>query len=146
MDAEDLKRILNGIRDGDESSFKEYFDFYYEQFFRIAHYYVKNNENAEEVVMDVFAKFWNNRRKLPEIINFNNYTYSAVKNQSLNYLKRNRIDTESLNDYSSSKMIEYVEPEKLFLGRELAKKLEIAVSGLPPRCQLIYRMIREDGN
>ena len=42
-------------------------------------------------------------------------------------------------------MVEYVEPEKLFLGRELAKELEKAVSSLPPRCQLIYRMIREDG-
>ena len=30
-------------------------------------------------------------------------------------------------------------------AEKLAKKLEIAVNGLPPRCQLIYRMIREDG-
>ena len=37
------------------------------------------------------------------------------------------------------------EPENLFLGRELAKELEREVNKLPPRCQLIYRMIREDG-
>ena len=145
MDIVALKHILKRIKNDDESSFGDFFDFYYERFFRIAHFYVKNNENAEEVIMDVFTKFWNNRKKLPEIINFNNYAYSAVKNQSLNYLKRNRIDTESLDDYTSSKMIEYVEPEKLFLGRELAKELERVVCSLPPRCQLIYRMIREDG-
>lgn len=145
MDPEDLKRILNGIGDGDESSFKEYFDFYYERFFRIAHYYVKNNEYAEEIVMDVFAKFWRRRKKLPEIKNLKNYAYSSVKNQSLNFLKRSSVITESLDEYTTSKMIEYIEPENLFLGKELAKELEKAVSSLPPRCQLIFRMIREDG-
>ena len=145
MDIESLKHILKRIKNDDELSFRVLFDFYYERFFRIAHYYVKNNENAEEVVMDVFTKFWKSRKKLPEIINFNNYVYSSVKNQSLNYLNKNRIDTESLDDYTSSKMIEYVEPENLFLGKELAKDLEKVVSSLPPRCQLIYRMIREDG-
>lgn len=145
MDREAQKHILERIKNDDESSFRIFFDFYFARFYRIAHYYVKNNESAEEVVMDVFAKFWNNRKKLPEIINFKNYAYSSVKNQALNYIKKNRIDTESLDDYTSSKMIEYVEPEKLFLGRELAKELEKVVSSLPPRCQLIYRMIREDG-
>ena len=145
MDAETLKRILEGIKDGDEPSFKEFFDFYYERFFRVAHYYVRNNENAEEIVMDVFAIFWRRRNKLPEIINLKNYAYSSLKNQSLNFLKKNSLKTETLDEYSSSKMIEYVEPENIFLGRELARELEKAVSTLPPRCQLIYRMIREDG-
>jgi len=145
MDSKTLQRILNGIKKGDESSFREFFDFYYERFFRIAHYYLHNNENAEEVVMDVFVKFWKRRKKLPEIINLNNYVYSAVKNQSLNFLRKNRIDTQSLDQYTSSELIEYAEPENLFLGKELAKELEKTVKNLPPRCQLIYRMIREDG-
>lgn len=136
---------MDGIKDGDELSFREFFDFYYERFFRIAHYYVRNNENAEEVVMDVFSRFWNRRKKLPEVLNFKNYAYSSVKNQSLNYLMKNKIDTKSLDEYNTSKMIEYAEPESLFLGKELAKELEREVSSLPPRCQLIYRMIREDG-
>ena len=145
MKAERLKRTLDGIRNGDELSFREFIDFYYERFFRIAHYYVRNNENAEEVVMDVFSRFWYRRKKLPEILNFKNYAYSSVKNRSLNYLAKNRISTESLNEYTTCNMIEYVEPENLFLGRELARELEREVSNLPPRCQLIYRMIREDG-
>ena len=145
MDIDALSHILNNIKNGDESSFRELFDIYYERLFRIAHYYVKNNENSEEIVMDVFANFWKRRKKLPEIMNFKNYAYSSVKNQSLNFIKKNRIDTESLDEYTVSRMIEYVEPENLFLGKELAKKLEKTVSNLPPRCQLIYRMIREDG-
>ncbi len=140
-----LKKILEEIAIDSEASFRILFDYYYPRFLRIAHYYVRNNETAEEVVMDVFAKLWKNRKKLSGIINFNNYSYTLLKNQSLNYLQKNNINTESLDEYSTSKMIEYTEPEKLFLGKELAKELEKSVSALPPRCQLIYRMIREDG-
>lgn len=145
MDIELRTQILNNIKKGDEASFRTFFDFYYSRFFRVAHFYLKNNENAEEVVMDVFAMFWKKRDKNPEISNFNSYAYSTVKNHSLNFIKRKRIDTKAMDEYSVSKMIEYVEPEKLYLGRELAKELEREISALPPRCQLIYRMIREDG-
>lgn len=145
MEGEFLKQLIIEIKNDNESSFRKFFDYYFPRFLRIAHYYVRNNETAEEIVMDVFAKLWKNRGKLPEVINFNNYAYTLLKNQALNYLKRNSIETESLDECSSSKMIEYIEPEKLFLGKELAKELEKVVSSLPPRCQLIYRMVREDG-
>ena len=145
MNTEVLEHILTRIKNGDESSFRHFFDFYYERFFRVAHYYVRNHEIAEEVVMDVFARFWKRRNRLLEIKDFKNYAYSSVKNQCINLLNRKRIDTESLAEYSPSTMVEFVEPESLFLGKELAKELEDAVSSLPPRCQLIFRMIREDG-
>ena len=119
MKCEFFKQLIIEIKNDNESSFRKFFDYYFPHFLRIAHYYVHNNEIAEEIVMDVFAKLWKNREKLPEVINFNNYAYTLVKNQALNYLKRNSIETESLDEYSASKLIEYIEPEKLFLGKEL---------------------------
>lgn len=145
MEGDFFKQLIEEIKNDNESSFRKFFDYYFPRFLRVAHYYVHNNETAEEVVMDVFTKLWKTRKKLPEVINFNNYAYTLLKNQALNYLKKNRIDTEALDEYSTLKMIEYVEPEKVFLGKELARELEKAVSVLPPRCQLIYRMVREDG-
>jgi len=145
MVGEFSKHLIEEIKNDNESSFRNFFDYYFPRFLRIAHYYVRSNETAEEVVMDVFVKLWKNREKLPEVINFNNYAYTLLKNQALNYLSKNSITIESLDEYSTSKMIEYIEPEKLFLGKELARELEKSVSALPPRCQLIYRLVREDG-
>ena len=144
MDCNFFKQLIDEIKNDNESSFKIFFNYYFPRFLRIAHFYVNNNEVAEEIVMDVFAKLWKNRKKLQEVDNCNNYAYTLIKNQSLNYLKKNKISLESLNEYSSSKMIEYIEPEKLYLGKELVAELEKVVRILPPRCQLIYRMVRED--
>ena len=145
MEDEYLKLIIREIKNDDERSFKKLFDHYYPRFLRVAFYYIRNDEMAEEIVMDVFIKLWKYRKKLPEISHFTNYIYTAVKNQSINYIRKNKMSLDSLEDLGPSALIEYVEPEKLYLGRELAKQIESAVSNLPPRCQLIYRMVREDG-
>jgi len=145
MNDDFFRQLIRGISKGDEGSFRQLFDYYFPRFLRIAHYYVRNDETAEEVVLDVFAKLWKYRKKLLDVKNFDNYAYTSIKNQAFNYLQKNKIDIESLDEYATSKMIEYIEPEKLFLGKELAKELEKAVSALPPRCQLIYRLVREDG-
>ena len=145
MESVDLKGYLIDIKNGKESSFRAFYDYYYPRFYRIAHYYVKKDHLAEEVVLDVFSKLWQNRKKLPEIKNFRNYGFTMVKNQAINYLNRNKVDLHEIDEYAESKMIEYVEPEKIYLGRELARELEKAICKLPPKCQLIFRMVREDG-
>jgi RNA polymerase sigma-70 factor (family 1) len=145
MEEEYLRQIIREIKNDNERAFKKLFDHYYPRFLRVACYHVKHEEIAEEVVMDVFIKLWKYRKKLPEISHFTNYVYTAVKNQSLNYIKKNKVPLDSLEEIGPCTLVEYLEPEKLFLGRELAKQIEAAVSNLPPRCQLIYRMVREDG-
>ena len=145
MESKDLIRLIDEIKDGNEVSFRKFFDYYYPRFLRIAHFYIRNNETAEEVVMDVFSKLWKKRKSLKEINHFNNYTYTAVKNQSLKYIRKRKIDLSSMDDYTMSNMIDYIEPEKLFIGKELAIELELVVRTLPARCQIIYRLVREDG-
>lgn len=146
METEDLKLILQKVSNDCERSFRTLFDLYYARIFRVAFYHVKSEEIAQEVVMDVFEKLWKYRKKLQEIDHFTNYIYTAVRNQSLNYLKKNKLSTDPIDEhYNSTGLIEYLEPEKIFLGRELARSIEEIVSALPPRCQLIYRMVREEG-
>lgn len=145
MESGELNRLFEKIGENNESSFRILYNHYFPRLFRVAHFFLRNNENAEEIVLDVFIKIWNNRKKLPDIKNFKNYAFTSVKNQSLNYLKKNKILVDELDDYHTSKLIEYVGPEKIFLGKELARELEKAIASLPPRCQLIFRMVREDG-
>ena len=145
MDSNDLKNLVEEIKNGNELSFRKFFDYFYPRFLRIAFYYIHEHETAEELVMDVFVKLWKNRQKLPEILNFNNYAYTAVKNQALKYIHKKKLNIKSLDNLTSSKMIEYIEPEMLFIGKELAIELEKTVQLLPPRCQITYRMVREDG-
>jgi RNA polymerase sigma-70 factor (ECF subfamily) len=142
---QDLNTLIQRIAKRDQKAYRAFYDAFYPGFFRLAHYYTHSNEMAEEVALDVFEKLWRMGGKLRDIKDHRNYFFTAIKNQSLRYKERMCIETDGLTEYMHSELIEYVEPEKLYIGNELADIIEKTVGELPPRCQLIFRMIREDG-
>lgn len=130
----------------DGEAYKELFLSYYTRLSRFAYSICGNKESSEEIVSDVFMKIWSNRKSLLAIQNFHLYLYIATRNHSLNYLKKaNRQIFFSLDEAVVEMESLYVNPEKLMLTAEMLKRIEAAVNGLPNRCRLIFRLVREDG-
>jgi RNA polymerase sigma-70 factor (ECF subfamily) len=90
-------------------------------------------------------KLWNKRKKLPEIEHLQFYIYRSVKNQVYTYLKRNMKGAVELDDSIESHLVEYRTPDNLMVTGELAQLVERSVSDLPARCQVVFRLVREDG-
>jgi len=129
---------------GDSGAFKQFFDRLYPRFYRFAYYYVRSDVMSEELVSDVFLKIWNNRKKLPDIERIDHYFFQSVKNQAFTYLQRESKRSYADVSFSKSTRIDYNEPENLMMASELAAKIEEAISALPEKCELIFRMVRED--
>lgn len=111
----------------------------------MAFHYVKSDVLSEELVSDVFLKIWNNRKRLPEVDHLDFYFFKSIKNQAYTYLKReSRRGAEDIASAESFRL-EYAEPENLLIAKELASAVEQAIASLPGKCQMIFRLIREDG-
>ena len=104
---------------------------------------------SDKKVKDLMASIFEDQRKsaLLEIENLKVYLYVSVKNLSIKYLSRNkpRIDF-SLNDI----LLEHVadtsqNPEDLMVSKEMFKSIHTAIENLPPKCRLIFKLVREDG-
>ena len=39
----------------------------------------------------------------------------------------------------------YLDPEQLMMTAEIFRKMRYAINELPPRCQLIFKLVKEDG-
>jgi RNA polymerase sigma-70 factor (ECF subfamily) len=105
-----------------------------------------SKETAEEVVSDVFMKIWSNRKTLSTIENFHLYIYIVTKNLSINQLlKEKKKKTFSLDEIKIDVKNIYTDPEQLMITAEMQKRISAAVLALPPKCQLIFKLIREDG-
>ncbi|SFW20020.1 Sigma-70 region 2 [Sinomicrobium oceani] len=63
----------------------------------IAKSYVRNEQDAEEIVQDVFMKLWH--RKDNKEIWTNNYLFTATKNACLNYLKHRKVVVDKARNY-----------------------------------------------
>jgi RNA polymerase sigma-70 factor (family 1) len=144
----DLYSLQYKIADrNDEQAFKALYYQLYNKLFHFAFAFIKSKQVAEEIVEDVFINIWKNRHHLKEIINLKVYLYTAVKNNSLNYIakKANEITTAPYDNISID-IAEYeATPEQIMISTEMLKKLNKAVDELPPRCKIIFKLIREDG-
>lgn len=141
---DELITLLTKLADyGNEHDFKSLYDLLYDKFFRIAIYYLKKEEWAQEVVLDVFLSIWNKRYDLVKINNFENYYFILLKNASLNYIEKHKQESVALNNEIKTEHSET--PESNLLNDELLLIYINALEELPPKCREVFILIREQG-
>lgn len=139
--------VLRQIANGDQDAFKEIYACFYKILFQFALAIVRNREAAEEIVQNVFIKIWQRRTKLPSIQNLRVYLYTATKNTALNYLsiKARENITESFDHINIELNALVFTPEQILICSETEKIIQQAIDALPPRCKMIFKLVREDG-
>lgn len=118
---------------------------FYRQLQQFADSFVRSNEVAEEIVSDVFIKIWERRQELDRVENLKIYLYVSTKNMSLNYLRSQKKPMVQPDHYRVQLQSIYFDPEKLMLTAEMINRVQQAISQLPLRCQLIFKLVKEDG-
>lgn len=138
--------ILQGIADNDQQSFRKLFDLFAHRLVNFSQAILNSREIAVEIVDDVFVKLWKNRQHAIDIQNISVYLYTAVKNSSLNYLsKKAKEQVTDPFDFININIAADQTPEQKMITKELFKKIESAVDQLPPRCKMVFKLVREDG-
>ncbi len=133
------------IKNDDEHAFSMLFNRIYTRLIKFALYYVKNYQSAEDVVSDVFINFLKKNNKGP-IDNVEAFFYTAVRNQSLKYIRKNKFQSglitgASQEDYeipSSSR------PDQDLMDKELYEIISKAVNKLPTQRRVIFEMVKYD--
>ena len=142
-----LRELQKKIANDDQTAFTQLYLHFGKKLIHFATSLVRSKEIAEELVEDVFVKLWANRRHITEIENITVYVYIATKNKSLNSLSQKAKELilapfdfldSSLNDFAS-------DPYELMITSEMMDRMHQAVDALPPRCKMIFKLIREDG-
>ena len=143
---EDLAHLGERIANDDQLAYRQLFIQFYGKLSRFVMGFTKNKELTDEIVSDVFINIWRRRKNIEEIKNLKLYLYVSAKNITFNYLKK--LHRENLTDLDAV-VIEpadpFADPSAALITREMNLKLKAAINALPPRCKLIYTLIKEDG-
>lgn len=130
----------------DESAYKKLFFYFYKPLFRFALTFVKTKGSSEEIVSDVMLKVWSMKEGLLEIENLKLYLFRAIKNTSINYLsKSSKWTSWDLENIQVELQLDLYTPEDSLICDELKRKIVTAIKELPPKCQMVYKLVREDG-
>lgn len=113
----------------DVNTFKKLYLPLHPKLFRIALALVKDKEEAEDILQEVYEKLWNRRSELTAINNPEAFAVTLVKNSSLDYLRSSRanrheeeIDTVILA-YESTPEKEFERQDELECVKQLIEKL-----------------------
>jgi RNA polymerase sigma-70 factor (ECF subfamily) len=141
----DFDDILYRISENDESAFRELFESLFPGLLSFAISLLKDKHQAEEVVEDVFVKLWEGRQTLDRIGNISSYLYSAVRYASISALeKRKRHKSISLDEVGEALSFSFRHQGASLINEENCRKISDAIDQLPPKCRLIFRLIKED--
>lgn len=144
-----IKRLLSAISlNNDQIAYKELFILLHSRLKKFAYSILKSGEEAEELVSDIFIGIWEKRDQLTKIDSPLLYFYTTAKNLSFNRIKKlKKQQTINLNpdDWFIQFQSIYFDPEQLMMTEEMIRQIKKAVNELPPRCKLIFMLVKEDG-
>lgn len=130
-------------RDG--RAFELLFHRHYDRLCRHVQRQFPDSHRAEEIVNDVFIKLWCHGERVSITSNFSSYVKTAVRNQSIDYLRRLRrraiVHCELDNELDS----DYHDPFTQLAGTEMADRIEAAIERLPARGKEVFLLSRDHG-
>ena len=133
--------IIQALRAGEEDPFEIVFRSFYPALCRYAGSIVNDDDQAEDIVQQVFINIWEKRHTITFHVSAKSYLYRAVHNRCLNYLEQNKV--RQMYASENSTMAEPASPPDLPQHqRELQLQITNAINKLPEQCRIIFKLSR----
>lgn len=130
------------LKDGDMSAFEHLYRHYWTKVHDFTRLYITSVTDAEDVVHEVFMKLWDVRAFLEEEKSIEGFLFIVTRNIIFNRTRKsfneNFYKVTALEAYSESYSI-----EEEIEASDLREYIECLISQLPPRCQEVFRLSRE---
>ena len=126
---------------------------YFPKMVRFAQEYVISEEDAKNIVQDLFLYLWEHREMLESISNLNAFLYTLIKNRCIDFYRlssRKGLKRESLSDIQERELHLKIDAlqqfdTNIFSENEIEELLEKAIEKLPEKCRQVFIMSRIDG-
>ena len=137
--------LVGRLRNKDKAAFELVFNQHFGVLTSYALRFLDEREEAEEIVQDVFVKFWDKCEELAPDSSIKSYLYRSVHNTCLNQIKHQRVKDAYKQhvmfhmENSAEMSFDHKDPDKV--RNEILSEID----KLPPRCSEIFKLSRLEG-
>lgn len=127
--------------DAGSQEFEQLFKTHFQGLYTYAYTILRDSHLAEEIVQEVFAKFYIRAQRITITTSLESYLYRSVYNESVNYQKHQKAKANyrkfilHRQDWASR-------PRDSDDYLELEAKLQLALDELPEQCRTIFQLSR----
>lgn len=138
------KELLVMIAEDNEYAFRTLYERYWKRMLIKAYSLLRSHDLAEEVVQDAFINLWKRRHTLLLKNSFDTYISAVVKYEVMSKLAVRFTQPLYLDDITIAPAQDHSTQQWLDFD-ELYGEIQQTISTLPEKCQLVFRLSREEG-
>jgi RNA polymerase sigma-70 factor (ECF subfamily) len=135
--------LLQSMRNGSVDAFEQIFKRYWHPLYILAKSKVREHQEAEEIIQNIFSTLWEKRETLL-ITNLSMYLQKSVRNRVLNLI-REKITQQKYWDYYKTFIPDLRVTENSAAFNDLNEAVEEAVNLLPEKSREVFKLSRIEG-
>lgn len=124
----------------DQKAFEELFFDFYPSLCVFAQRYIYSSDFCEDIVQDTFFHIWSHRKKINITSSFRNFLITSVKNNCLDYLRKESVRNRVLN--KNDILIDHETPDEIYSTTELEELIATVLQKMPKNIKKAFEMNR----
>ncbi|MBG6234969.1 RNA polymerase sigma-70 factor (ECF subfamily) [Pedobacter sp. CAN_A7] len=131
------------FKSGNQNAFAEIYERYWSVLFLHARNLLRENEEAADIVQELFTTFWTKAASINLNHSLSSYFYKAVRNKVFDHLKHKKVMSgylASINEFISEGQLI---PDIILREKELAAIIENEINALPPKMREVFILSRK---
>jgi RNA polymerase sigma-70 factor (family 1) len=133
------------VKTGVKEAFQELFERYGPRIYQFSYSYLRDREDSEELVQDVFLKIWEKRESLDRSKNIKAFIFKIAVNSLYDLIRRKNIEN-AYKDFAAANFVQTTDHtwHKVIFD-EMLENLDRLVKQMPPERQRVFKLSREEG-
>ncbi|AOM75965.1 RNA polymerase sigma factor [Pedobacter steynii] len=136
--------LIDEVKRSHTAAFEEIFKRYWEPLFLFAHKKLKDEDDAKDVVQDVFINFWIRSSSIVITESLEKYLYSSVRYELLYKISRSLKKEEKIRHYIDVVMPDFTASLDPLQQKELFAAVDEQIDLLPDRLKQIYLLSKDE--
>ncbi len=139
------KEMLSDLRLGSQTAFRQIYSLYSGRIYLNIRKMVKSEQDAAELLQEVFIKVWDKRELIDAEQSFRSYLFQIAKYTVYNFIRKNNLEKQIQAYLSLHNTQLYTHVEEQLNEKQDEQWLSQTIEQLPPQRRLIYRLCKIEG-
>ncbi|PQJ78982.1 RNA polymerase sigma factor [Polaribacter porphyrae] len=135
--------LISSLKNGDAKAYTYLMDMYHHKLCIYATGLARDDNDAEDIVQNVFIKVWKKRHQLKDAFSLQGFLYKSVYNAFIDYYRKQKVMLPFEKTYIDE-LSSIVKEDPSSLER-LITLMKSEIEKLPPKCKQTFLLSKQEG-
>jgi RNA polymerase sigma-70 factor (ECF subfamily) len=137
-------KLVALLKQGNEQALKEIFTRYNKLLYSYAYKKLEDQEEAKDLVQDLFIRLWSNRESFLLKTSLPSYLFRAVRNRALDIFAHKKIKSDYVASFQVFIDLPQSTTDYLVREKDISALIDREIQSLPPKMREIFILSRKE--